>query len=54
MAFQYMYTLQFADFRKGLLAVYTVVLILFVVALIVIVALAPIEETFNKLKQKLN
>ncbi|TMW54575.1 hypothetical protein DOY81_000369 [Sarcophaga bullata] len=44
----------YAGFRKGLLAVYTVVLILFVVALIVIVALAPIEDTFNKLKAKLN
>ncbi|XP_046809531.1 putative ferric-chelate reductase 1 homolog isoform X1 [Lucilia cuprina] len=44
----------YAGFRKGLLVVYTVVLILFVVALIVIVALAPIEDTFNKLKSKLN
>ncbi|KAM7341744.1 putative ferric-chelate reductase 1 homolog isoform 2-T2 [Cochliomyia hominivorax] len=44
----------FAGFRKGLLGVYIVVLLLFVVALIVIVALAPIEDTFNKLKEKLN
>ncbi|XP_073846110.1 putative ferric-chelate reductase 1 homolog isoform X2 [Musca autumnalis] len=44
----------FAGFRKGLLAVYTVVLILFVVALIVIVALAPIQDTFEQLQRKLN
>uniref|UniRef100_A0A1I8NQK1 Uncharacterized protein n=2 Tax=Stomoxys calcitrans TaxID=35570 RepID=A0A1I8NQK1_STOCA len=44
----------FAGFRKGLLAVYTVVLILFVIALIVIVALAPIEDAFDSLKEKLN
>ncbi|XP_067633151.1 putative ferric-chelate reductase 1 homolog isoform X4 [Eurosta solidaginis] len=40
----------YASFRKGLLAVYTVVLTLFVVVLVLIVVLAPIEETINTLK----
>ena len=42
--------LQYAGFRKGLLAAYVIVVVLFVVALVLIVVLAPIEETFNKLK----
>ncbi|XP_075165907.1 putative ferric-chelate reductase 1 homolog isoform X2 [Haematobia irritans] len=44
----------FSGFRKGLLAVYIVVIILFVIALLVIVALAPIEDAFKKLKEQLN
>ncbi|XP_036332126.1 putative ferric-chelate reductase 1 homolog [Rhagoletis pomonella] len=39
----------YASFRKGLLAAYTVILILFVVALVLIVVLAPIEETVDQL-----
>lgn len=41
---------QYSRFRKGLLAAYTIILILFVVVLVLIVVLAPIEDTFNKLK----
>ncbi|XP_037946002.1 putative ferric-chelate reductase 1 homolog isoform X1 [Teleopsis dalmanni] len=37
----------YARFRKGLLGVYIVVLALFVVALILVVVLAPIEETLK-------
>lgn len=40
----------FASFRKGLLGLYIVVLILFTIALIVIVALAPIEESIMTIK----
>ncbi|XP_020717045.1 putative ferric-chelate reductase 1 homolog isoform X2 [Ceratitis capitata] len=40
----------YSRFRKGLLAAYTIILILFVVVLVLIVVLAPIEDTFNKLK----
>ncbi|XP_014093279.2 putative ferric-chelate reductase 1 homolog isoform X1 [Bactrocera oleae] len=40
----------YAGFRKGLLAAYVIVVVLFVMALVLIVVLAPIEETFNKLK----
>ncbi|XP_066143030.1 putative ferric-chelate reductase 1 homolog [Euwallacea fornicatus] len=40
----------FSNFRKGLLAVYIVIILAIVIALIVITALAPIEETWINLK----
>lgn len=43
----------FASFRKGLLSIYVIVLIFFVVALDIIVCLAPIERTFEELKKKI-
>lgn len=43
----------FAKLRKGLLIIYTIVIILFVIALIVIISLAPIEETFKSFKSKI-
>ncbi|KAL9919695.1 putative ferric-chelate reductase 1 homolog isoform 1-T3 [Glossina fuscipes fuscipes] len=44
----------FSAFRKGLLGLYIVILILFVAVLVLIVVLAPIEATFKDLQAKLN
>lgn len=38
---------QYGGLRKGLLGVYTIVLALFVVVLILLVVLAPIEKLFG-------
>lgn len=43
----------FAGIRKSLLAVYIVIAILFVVAFIVIIVLAPIEESVQNIKAKI-
>ncbi|XP_055859170.1 putative ferric-chelate reductase 1 homolog isoform X2 [Episyrphus balteatus] len=43
----------FASFRKGLLSVYIIMLIFFVVVLDIIVCLAPIDRAYDELKSKL-
>lgn len=44
---------QFSGLRKILLTIYIVIIVLFTAALVVIVVLAPIEDTITSLKTKM-
>lgn len=43
---------QYSGLRKGLLSIYLIVIVLFVIATVVIAVLAPIGETVRSLQSK--